>query len=229
MKRRLKDLAQANAHELVAHLLDSMEVFREEDCNHGLREAFTRFQPEVLVREIIGPTLREAGERWHAGKISVVQEHLLSGAIRRQLFFALDRLNQDATGPKIVFTTLSGERHEMGTLMCALLAAHRHFHALYLGPDLPVAEIALFCERVKVAAVALSIVTRPTVIDVQGQLAELRSHLPDDVEIWIGGSAAAPLRPDELPARTFLMKDLEDFTARLAFLEAQQGPETPAP
>ena len=67
----------------------------------------------------------------------MVQEHLLTAAVRRQLAYALDIYNRAATGPSLAFTTLSGERHEMGSLMLALIAATRG-----ISRDLPRARPA---------------------------------------------------------------------------------------
>jgi methanogenic corrinoid protein MtbC1 len=206
------------AADFVARILAAMERFEVADCDRSLTNAFAQMEPVELVREVLGPVLRTAGERWHRGKISVVQEHLLSGAVRRQLFQALDRFNRDASGPTLVFTTLSGERHEMGTLMCAYVAASLGYRCVHLGPDLPVEEIARFCEKVNVAAVALSIVAHPAVIDAPGQLGTLRKRLPGSVELWIGGVAAEQMPPAHIPQGAVLMHDLGDFLSRLSTL-----------
>jgi methanogenic corrinoid protein MtbC1 len=206
------------AAELIDRILAATERFKVVDCDVCLDQAFSAFEPAQLVREVIGPALRQAGERWHRGHFSVVQEHLLSGAVRRQLFHGLDVHNRSASGPTIVFTTLSGERHEMGMLMCAFVAASQGYRAVHLGPDLPVTEIARFCNEVDVAAVALSLVTHAAVIDAADQLAALRKHLPDSVELWIGGIAAEQMPAANIPARTVVMRDLGDFLNRLATL-----------
>jgi hypothetical protein len=55
-------------------------------------------------------------------------------------------------------------------------------------------------------------------VDVRSQLATLRAVLPEGVEIWVGGYAANRLNVAELPARSFLMKNMQQFQARLAAL-----------
>ena len=124
---------------------------------------------------------------------------MLSGVVRRQLSYALDRHLTTADGPSVLFTTLSGERHEMGGLMGAVVAASRGFHCIYLGPDLPAEEIGRFCRHQRVHALALSLVTQPDVIDAAGQLLELRRHVSAEIEIWVAGQAAMLLARHPLP------------------------------
>jgi MerR family transcriptional regulator, light-induced transcriptional regulator len=208
---------------LVARILAAIERFHISECEGSIDEAFQELEPVQLVREVLGPALRAAGERWHRGEITVVQEHLLSGAVRRHLFRALDQYNRTASGPTLVFTTLSGERHEMGTLMCAFVAASLGYRCVHLGPDLPVTEIAHFCRNVTVAGVVLSIVTHAAVIDAPEQLSTLRKHLPASVELWIGGGAAEQMAAGHIPPDTVVMRDLNDFISRLPSLERRDS------
>ncbi len=196
--------------------------YRIADCDRLTAEARERFAPPVLVREVFSPVLREAGDRWEQGLFSVVQEHMLSSAVRRQLTYALDFHNRFAPAePCLAYTTLSGERHEMGSLMLALLGASLGVRALYLGPDLPVVEVGRFCAHVRVAAVAISIVTTPEVIDAGDQLQALRAALPETIGIWLGGQAASQLGPERMPADCVLIDDIADFERRIAVVRTR--------
>lgn len=205
----------------VARILAAASDYRISDYERWLAEAREHMPPEELVRDVLAPVLREAGNRWHSGEFSIVQEHMLSSAVRRQLSYALDHYAQVARGPSIAFTTLSGERHELGSLMLAVVTASRGFRAIYLGADLPVEEIGRFCARVEVAAVALSLVTSPEVIDVYAQLGTLRALLPPLVEIWVGGQAAPLLEPAKLPRGCFCMTSMRQFDSRLVTLRGR--------
>lgn len=208
-------------NELVANILAAAGDYRIADYERWLEEARQELSPDDLVDTVMAPVLREAGNRWHSGELSIVQEHLLCSAVRRQLFYALDRLGREARQSMIAFTTLSGERHELGSLMLAVVAASRGFRAIYLGADLPVEEMGRFCARVDTAAVAISMVTSPEVIDAYAQLNTLRGLLPPLVEIWVGGQAANLLDPGNLPFGSFRMKNMNEFHQRLAALNAR--------
>jgi methanogenic corrinoid protein MtbC1 len=203
--------------EYARRILSAADEYRIADCERLVAAARELLAPDVLVRDVCSPVLHEAGDRWENGRLSVVQEHLLTSAVRRQLTHSLDLHNgRLSPEPCVAFTTLSGERHEMGSLMLAVLAASRGVRAVWLGPDLPVAEVGRFCAHVRVAAVAISIVTSPEVIDAARQLADLRAALPATIGIWLGGQAAARIGAAQLPAGTALVPDLDDFGRRLA-------------
>jgi methanogenic corrinoid protein MtbC1 len=212
-------------NETVARILAAAADYRIADYERVLEGACGELPAEQMVNDVLAPLLREAGNRWHTGELSIVQEHMLSSAVRQQLSYALDRYGRAARGPAVVFTTLSGERHELGSLMLAVVAASRGFRAIYLGADLPVEEVGRFCVRVPVVAVALSVVTSPQVIDVYAQLAALRGLLPQGVEIWVGGQAAHLLDDACLPAGSFRMTNMHQFDERLAALRLRSpGP-----
>jgi len=209
--------------QIVAGLLAAADDFDMEACDRLVVAAVAGLDPLVLIRDVVSPVLREAGNRWHRGEMSVVQEHMLSGVVRRQLSNALDRYLQTADGPSVLFTTLSGERHEMGGLMGAVLAASRGFRAIYLGPDLPPHEIGRFCARRPVAALALSLVTQPGVIDAHGQLSELRKLVAAGIEIWVAGQAVGLLARHDLPAGVEAINDLAGFIERLTRLRTRKA------
>jgi methanogenic corrinoid protein MtbC1 len=215
--------ANAEPQTYVADILAAISGYRIADCDRLIVEAQAALAPATLIHEVYSPVLREAGARWQSGQLSVAQEHMLSSAVRRQLGHALDLYNRaNPAGPCVAYTTLSGERHEMGSLMLAVVGASLGVRAIYLGPDLPVSEVGQFCANVRVAAVAISIITRPQVIDVDEQLQELCGLLPESIDIWLGGYSALHLEPGQVPAKCTLIVDLNDFEQRLTAL-AQQG------
>lgn len=206
----------------VAGILAAIAGYRLADCDRLIAEAQAALDPVRLIREVFSPLMHEAGDRWENGTFSVVQEHMLTSAVRRRLGHALDSYNRSTPDtPCLAYTTLSGERHEVGSLMLAVIGASQGVRAFYLGPDLPVREVGLFCARVNVAAVAISIVTSPQVINVDEQLLELRGVLPATTGIWLGGYAVEHLGPGHIPPDCTLIPDLADFQQRLAALSRQ--------
>lgn len=207
----------------VAGLLEATASLQLRAAESLVVEAARRFDAQTLLTEIFGPVLRAAGERWEQGQFTVLQEHLLSSAVRWQLLHALERWSGRPDGPAVAFTTLSGERHELGALMLAVVAARRGAQAIYLGPDLPVSELAELCRALPVAVVAISLVTRVEVVDAPAQLHELRSVLPDSVRIWVGGAASTALATADLPEGLRVLPDIAAFEQALAPLVAAKG------
>ena len=204
----------------LATILAAIDRYDSLGCLAALREAAASSSSEVLVSQILAPLLHEAGSRWRAGRYSIVQEHMLSSSVLRLLCGELDRHNSRVAkdAPTVAFTTLSGDRHGMGALIAAVVAAQHGVCAVHLGADLPVEELIVLAAHVPLRAVALSIIAQPTVIDALEQLHELRAKLPAEVEIWIGGSGGAQLAHEVLPEGSFLLGTIERYVERLQSL-----------
>jgi methanogenic corrinoid protein MtbC1 len=202
----------------VQRILAAAESYRIVDADELCIASREKLPVARMVSEVFGPVLREAGDRWERGEFSIIQEHMLTSAVRRQLHSALDEHNRRAAGPMVAFTTLSGERHELGSLMLAVLASSFGARAIYLGPDLPVAEVGRLCRNADIAAVAVSVVTSAEVIDARGQLREMREVLAAGMPLWVGGPGVAAVPPGELPPDTQFIGDLAQFKQQLITL-----------
>jgi methanogenic corrinoid protein MtbC1 len=176
-----------------------------------------------VVGDLLAPTLAEVGERWHRGQFSIAQERIVSAAVRRQLTGVLDTYSRIADGPVMVLSTPAGERHELGILMCALLAASRNARCHYLGPDLPAAELATYATRVHADVVALSVLTGSSLTTMLADIAQLAQLLPERVELWGGGNALLQADRGSLPPRLTLIADLQAFEREITLLEARLG------
>jgi MerR family transcriptional regulator, light-induced transcriptional regulator len=167
-----------------------------------------------FVREVALPLVREVGERWAAQRLGIASEHLATAALRSMLGSALQPGATALRGSRIVFATLSGERHELGLLMAALTALGAGGNPIYLGAEVPVEELLAAVERSGAAVLALSFVTSPPA-EVARSLAALRAGLPADVHLWIGGSSAAQVaRPQGVDC----MESLDALEQRVGLL-----------
>lgn len=113
--------------------------------------------PLRFAASVAAPLLREIGERWQGGRLCMASEHLASSLVRSLLGASLRRRG-GLGAPVVVFTTPPGERHELGVLMGAVAATESGAHAIYLGPDLPPAELLHAAETLEADAVALGVV-----------------------------------------------------------------------
>ena len=92
---------------------------------------------------------------------------------------------------RLLFATPAGDRHEIGTLGAAMLAASSGLGVAYLGPDLPARDII---DSVRPAGARVLVLGVTTALAAKAKEAELRvivRNLPKDVELWVGGPAAA--------------------------------------
>jgi cobalamin-dependent methionine synthase I len=89
----------------------------------------------------------------------------------------------------MVLATPAGERHEFGLLLAALLASAHGWRVVFLGGDVPAAEIALAVTLTKARVLALSLATGH--IGINDELAALSRLVPVSTRVWIGGAGAA--------------------------------------
>ena len=166
--------------------------------------------PADLIFSVVLPVLREAGDRWEAGAISPAHEHLASGLIRGVLGGLLRSLPRTAGAARIVFATPPGERHELGLLCSAVLAASAGYSAAYLGPDLPAADIAQAARQAEAKVLVLA----GTAGDADYSEMRALKRLPDRIAVWVGGARSADLR-SAIGTRARLVSSLEDLKGLL--------------
>ncbi len=208
------------AQALIERILAAVDGYQPAECDQAMTMAFALLSPLVAVRSVLSPALREVGERWHRGEMCIAQERIASNCVRRQLISLLYTFNSVAEGAAVVFATLSGERHELGILMYATIAASLKVRTFYLGPDLPVEEMARCALEIGATAVAISLVNRDQTEATLAQLHALRRGLPDNTEIWLGGPALIEIDESTLPTRSVRMLEPGDFEQRVGLLGA---------
>ena len=164
------------------------------------REAFRRATLGFL-EEIATPLMRRIGDEWATGHLSEAQERLASGALRRVLGVVLqylridDRDRDPAAAPpvRVMASTLAGERHELGALMAAAVAADLGCDVAYPGADLPAPALAAAARRARAEIVALSLLDGSAPRLAQRELNALRDLLPARARVVVGGASAAVL------------------------------------
>jgi methanogenic corrinoid protein MtbC1 len=145
----------------------------------------------------------------------IASEHLASSVLRSMLGSALLPTAASLRGPRIVFATPSGERHELGLQIAALTALGAGANPIYLGADLPAEELLDAAERAGVAAIALSVVTLPAAQATRA-IGAIRGGLSRKIRLWVGGAAAADL---PLPDRVEYIDGLAALEQRVALLD----------
>ena len=201
-------------------ILAAAEDYRPADCDQLLAMALALLPVSQVVTDVLAPTQVEVGERWHRGQLSIAQERIISAAVRKQLSSVLDTYSRIADGPVMVLSTPAGERHELGILMCALLAAAKNVRCHYLGPDLPAAELATYATRVRADVVVLSVQMTEDLDSMAAQLKQLAQVLPEQVEVWAGGGALQQAAA-RLPGRVRPLESLPAFEREITLLEAR--------
>ncbi|HEX6645135.1 MAG TPA: MerR family transcriptional regulator [Gemmatimonadales bacterium] len=186
-------------HDAVAEVIAIGRALDAGRLHGALRRHAARFGLPRFIEQIAVPALRQVGDEWHAGRLTPAHEHFISTAFHDLLAHVL-RTAEGGRGPVVVVATPAGERHVNGALSIAVLAAVSGWRVVFLGADLPAADIATAAETRGAALVALSITQGDDWRRLTGELAALRAALPSDVLVWAGGLGAGLLGRDRLPA-----------------------------
>ena len=172
------------AHRQLQAALDS---FDETAAQRVLERLFVAYTPVTVIRDVLLPYMREVGERWASGHLSVAQEHFASNFLHARLL-AMARGWDRGLGARVLVACAPGEHHTLGVIAFGVAMHALGWRVVYLGAATPM-------ETVAQAATA----TTPDLVVVYAAMAEhLEPHrdaLADLAATWrcaIAGAGASP-------------------------------------
>lgn len=190
-----RNVSQAETHTRtspVEAFLDAVARLDVSGAERIMARAAVALPTETFLMEVVAPALQEVGDRWERKEFRIAHERVATGAARG-LLFSLARLYppRDQLGA-VVVAAPRGERHELGAMMVAMLAALRGFTVLYLGADVPENEISFVAEVRNVELVLLSVINlSPS--EVRQIARDLAAMVPPHTRIIMGGPASLPV------------------------------------
>ena len=174
-ERLLSDLLQA--------LLENDRAEFERKLNGAL--AVIPFE-EALHRFLL-PLQVHVGQLWHDGKIGIAQEHYSSNQIKQKIFSAMNQLRMVEEGPRVVVACPSQEWHEISAMTAAYLCAARGCRVHYLGANLPIPELAKYCDQIRPAYVLLSMTVDRSDAEANNIVQELATQVRPIAPVGVGG------------------------------------------
>jgi methanogenic corrinoid protein MtbC1 len=195
--------------------LSAVEDLDPSRLEQVLRREVVLLGGERFLDELVAPLLREIGVRWRGGALRPAHEHAAVAVIKQVVGWMLERARQGTTGRKLVVGTLTGEKHELGALLAATVAAMEGWQVVFLGQDLPGEEIALTVRSVDATAVGVSVVNPLDIEGVPEQLRRLVDELPAGVPVMLGGAAAADVARLVGDDRIIALDSMGDFRRAL--------------
>jgi DNA-binding transcriptional MerR regulator len=205
----------------IDRLVGALERFDAAGAERELRRLAVLLPPRPMVRQVALPLLRRVGELWAGGRFSIAQEHLVSGMLRSLLGSMLGVHAPQEPRITLLFATSSGERHEFGILASAMLAAGGGLGVVYLGPDLPEAEIAAGARRTSARVVVLGVSGAGGAGTASRAVARLARALPPGVELWVGGPGDPDVEAAAARAGASFVHDFDALEERLVRLGAR--------
>ncbi len=174
-------------------IIDAVRRFDPDGLEEAVSKTLTLGPAVSIYDRTIGPALIQIGELWHAGTVTVAQEHLASNVLGGTLVHLL-RLAQPADAARrIVLACFAEEEHVLGLYGAGLRFASWGYRTLMLGASTPPSAIARIVDALAPDVVGLSasmIVPPPRARDLVDAYADACHSTP-----WlVGGDAAESMR-----------------------------------
>ena len=125
-------------NELICLMVDLEVESFEELLDKQIREKGI----EKIISEIIFPFLERIGILWVTNNINPAQEHLVTNLIRQKIIVGIETSVSQIKSNKVALLFLpEGEYHELGLLYVYYLLKKNGVKVLYLGADVPAADL----------------------------------------------------------------------------------------
>ena len=217
--------AEVGADRYRGRLLDRLLAGDEGGAWRVVESALVaRMRPDRAHLDLLAPCLREVGERWAAGTLTVGDEHVASAtAARLAARLAPLCARRGRTRGTIVLGGPPGEQHGLPMVLLTNVLRSRGWGVVELGPDTPSADVVDAAHRAdRLLAVGVSVGSDVMVPTATGLLAEVRAALPG-VPLLVGG----PGVPDPTVARRLggdgWGADADEVDAELVVRRASPG------
>ncbi len=209
--------------------LTLLKSHEPQDLHRALAQAQWRMGLHDWVTQLLAPLNTWVGESWLRGELDVFEEHVYTETLQTLLRHTLADMPraQPQDSPRVLLATFTHEPHGLGLLMVQCLLALEGCHCVSLGPQTPVADIALAAAAYKADVVALSFTAALGANYVLGGLTELRTSLEPQRAVWVGGQCPA-IHRRSVPG-VEVIDSLQGLTAMVArWREAVQAQPKPA-
>jgi DNA-binding transcriptional MerR regulator/methylmalonyl-CoA mutase cobalamin-binding subunit len=177
-----------NENAIVRELLRATSALDTAALRRTLSQALLQTGHVAALDAVISPFLRAVGDAWACGDTGVAYEHLATSIVRDALGAMLQSAVPAADAPLLVAGTLSGELHELGALMAAIVAAANRLRVLYLGPNLPAAEFVRAAKDARPRVVCIGITDIEELQPVRAEISQLRRGLGTKTTVVAGGA-----------------------------------------
>lgn len=178
------------SNEILIAALAHAKALDSGSLSDELRRAATSLGVRTFIETIAGPLMRRVGDEWHAGWLTVAQEHLATAVVHDLLLDMMRSFTNRPGAPRMLVATPAGERHVIGAAIVGASAAADGWNVVYLGADLPAVDIADAARASRASVVALSIVYAEERGRLLDEIGRIREELPQEIRLMVGGAGA---------------------------------------
>lgn len=197
--------------------IEALEDFRVDDLVKILERSEKSFPLADYLLDVVSPLFSAVGARVANKQLSIAHEHLLSALLRDQLGRFLHSLNSTNSKAKeaVALATPSGDMHEFGILISAILFALNGFRIHYFGPNLPADVLGQAARALKCTHVTLGVAFESgDETQIKSYLQSFRERAGDDITLFVGGSATVATKTLRQTSAVHLLS-LRDLLKRI--------------
>ncbi len=115
-----------------------------------------RLESWAAAADALSPLLHALGTQWIDGRLTIVQEHLISERLLRTLRRALDLMPVAPRAPTAMLACAPGDEHTLALALCELVFREAGYQTLWSGRATPTEELCRVARQSEVKALAIS-------------------------------------------------------------------------
>lgn len=204
--------------ELFHSLINGCE---EETSNIFINSHLNGKSLEYIFDEIISPAMKQIGELWFAGELTIAQEHLAT----RTAICALHKLRNlvpvtEPNGKTAICCTIEGDYHELPVHLVQMIFEKEGFEVINFGTNLPLYSL---CDEIARNLPKIICISSTILTDIERLSRDFRSFndklCKTDTQVILGGRAFEDSNirrrfPADFFAESFT--DIAEFTRKFS-------------
>jgi methanogenic corrinoid protein MtbC1 len=153
-------------------------------------EAMGSIGPQSAYIDVLLPAQREVGRLWHAGDISVAEEHMVTAATQRTMAVLASRAaKRPANGCTVVVAAMSGNVHDVALRALADLYQLDGWRVIFIGSDVPLLDLPKILAFYETDLLMLGATISTQLPRVKKAIEAIRGRFGSQVRVVVGGAA----------------------------------------
>lgn len=211
-------LIEKDIRNISKEYLSASKKFQDDTMAEILNKAYVEHGQHSMIDVIIPDIMHTIGNAWHSGEIRIGNEHLATFRINSFLMKVFDDLKLPETAPVALSGTLHDQNHTIGALSAAIIARETGWKSIYLGGNVPAAEIAGAVNETGASLLMLSFSYPYHRLNMHADLSLLKKTISDQVNIVIGGAPVLQYRKQYKSAEFQYMERFSELRSHLEIL-----------
>jgi methanogenic corrinoid protein MtbC1 len=146
--------------------------------------------PQAVYLQVLMPAQREVGRLWHAGDLTIAEEHMVTATTQRAMA-VIAAAGQPAQphGRTVLLAAVAGNVHDIGLRALGDLYQLDGWRVIFVGSDVPTQELPTLLTFFEVDLLVLGATLGTHVPRVEQAIRSIRERCERPVKVIVGGSA----------------------------------------